>query len=612
MIENNDLPTDNDLPAQDSAVKFGAVLRAFAANVGIAFVKFVGWWFTKSSAMLAESVHSGVDSFNSICLLIGLKRGTRPADDEHPYGYGLETNIWTVLASILMLGGACVAFWSAFEKIFINISGSQDLINNYHILAVILLTSAFFEGWAVNSAVKAVLKESEVQRTNFIVDFFKSLKYVHNITTPTTKFVWYEDVIAFTGVLIAFISVSISKFVLPLSMAHIPDGIASMLIACMLIFMAIYMFRNNINLLTGQSAEPHTELVIRRIANSLHGVVKVKELKTIDMGTSGIIVNITIEVEPEIQVKDADDIAEMLERKIKDNVKNISHVSVEIESDDVEENWEDKFDKIIHEGEKISVLDNNEANMLSNFASFAQTVVDEVMVPRNKVVFADTKDDLRSLMDIIIDSGHTRIPVYEGTVDNIIGVINAKDVLKIVRDNNGMEIENFDIKSLVREILIVPENKFVSDMLSDFTSTKNQIAAVIDEHGGIAGIVTIEDIIEEIVGEIYDEFDEAPVPEIIVVDDNNLNVSAQTPIEDINERFDLDIPLEDFQTIGGYVFGLIGREPEINDVVENKNLNFKVLELDGHVISRVLMTKSTPFDDMEKIVEGESSEDETI
>ena len=561
--------------------------------------------------MLAESVHSGVDSFNSICLLIGLKRGTRPADGEHPYGYGLEANIWTVLASILMLLGACVAFWSSYQKIFFD-TQSDNLINNYHILAVILITSACFEAWAVNSAVKAVLKESEVERTNFIVDFIKSLKYVHKITTPTTKFVWYEDTIALTGVLIAFISVSISKFAIPAELAHIPDGIASMIIACMLIFMAIYMFRNNINLLTGQSAEPQTEQVIRKIANSLHGIEKVNELKTIDMGTSGILVNITIEVDPNIQVKDADDIADMLERKIKKYVKNVSHVSVEVESDDVEENWEDKFDKIIHEGEKIDVLDNNEANMLSNFASFAQTVVDEVMVPRNKVVFADAQTDLKSLIDIIIESGHTRIPVYQDTVDNVIGVVNAKDVLKTVRDNNGLEINDFDIKTLVRDILIVPENKFVSDMLSDFTSTKNQIAAVVDEHGGMAGIVTIEDIIEEIVGEIYDEFDEAPVPEIVVVDEYTLNISAQTPIEDINERFDLDIPLEDFQTIGGYVFGLIGREPEVGDVEENKNLTFKVLELDGHVISRVLMKKTTPFTDKTKEEEKKDEDNEAV
>jgi CBS domain containing-hemolysin-like protein len=299
----------------------------------------------------------------------------------------------------------------------------------------------------------------------------------------------------------------------------------------------------------------------------------------------------------------------MVERKIRERFKNISHVAVEIDSNDAEENWEDKFDKIIQEGEKIEVIDDKEANMLSNFYSFAQTVVKEIMIPRPKVVFVDAEDNLDTLMDLIIDSGHTRIPIYEDTVDNLIGVINAKDALKALRDKTYLQ-DGFQIKSLAREILIIPENKFISDLLSDFTSTKNQIAAVVDEHGGIAGIVTVEDIIEEIVGEIYDEFDEAPIPEIIKIDDNTLNVSSQIDIEDINKRFDLDIPKEDFQTLGGYVFGLLGREPEIGDKIEDRNLSFEVTELDGIRISRLIMKKDTPFSD--KTEEEESETNETL
>ena len=160
--------------------------------------------------------------------------------------------------------------------------------------------------------------------------------------------------------------------------------------------------------------------------------------------------------------------------------------------------------------------------------------------------------------------------------------------------------------------MIIPENKFISDLLNDFTTTKNQIAAVVDEHGGIAGIVTVEDIIEEIVGEIYDEFDEAPTPELIKIDDNTLSVSSQMDIDDINERFDLDIPNEDFQTIGGYVFGLLGREPEIGDKVCDKNLEFEVTELDGIRISRVLMKKNSPFIDKEEKEEETQKTNETL
>ncbi len=575
-------------------LKFRAVVRAFLANIFITLIKFTSWYFTKSSAMFAEAVHSGVDSFNSICLMVGLKRGSRPSDRVHPFGHGLETNVWTIIACILMFIGASVSLISAYDKIFVN----KQLLSNYHALAVILIASIIFESWAVNSAVHAVLDESKIEHKNPIIDFIKSMKYVHKINTPTTKYVWYEDVVALTGVVVAFIAVSISK-ILPENLAHIPDGIASGIIASLLLFLAGYMLKNNVNLLTGLSAEPQVEEIIKQVTENLHCVSCVKELKTMNMGTSGLIVNIKIEVDPDIQVKEADDITEMVERKIRENIKNISHVSVEIDSNDAEENWEDKFDKIIQEGEKIDVIDDKEAHMLSNFYSFAQTVVKEIMVPRPKVQFIDAEENLNNLIDVIIESGHTRIPIYEGTVDNLIGVINAKDALKALRDKT-FEQDGFEIKSLAREILIIPENKFISDLLNDFTTTKNQIAAVVDEHGGIAGIVTVEDIIEEIVGEIYDEFDEAPVPELIKIDDNTLNVSSQMNIEDINEKYDLDIPNEDFQTIGGYVFGLLGREPEIGDKVEDKNLSFEVIELDGIRISRVIMRKDSPFVESEK------------
>ena len=178
--------------------------------------------------------------------------------------------------------------------------------------------------------------------------------------------------------------------------------------------------------------------------------------------------------------------------------------------------------------------------------------------------------------------------------------------MKVIKNNNIDE--NFSIESLAREILIVPENKFISDLLSDLTSSKNQIAAVVDEHGGIAGIVTIEDIIEEIVGEIYDEFDKVETPEVVRIDDNTLNVSCKMDIEDINKRFDLDIPNEDFQTLGGYVFGLLGREPELNDVIEDKNITYTILEIDGRRISRIKMFRETPFVDLALAEEQEQPE----
>jgi putative hemolysin len=233
--------------------------------------------------------------------------------------------------------------------------------------------------------------------------------------------------------------------------------------------------------------------------------------------------------------------------------------------------------------------------MISNFSRFANTVVKEIMVPRPDVILASAEESINTLAELILSSGHSRIPIYKDTPDNLIGVINAKDVLKFIKNNNLPE--DFSIENLVRDILIVPENKFISDLLSQFTSSNNQIAAIVDEHGGVAGIVTVEDILEEIVGEIYDEFDEVELPEVIRINENTLNVSCKMNIEDINEKYDLDIPNEDFQTIGGYVFGLLGREPEINDIIEDKNITYTVLDVDGHRISRLKMYKETPFVD---------------
>ncbi len=605
--ETISLKIENNISHEDAEnSKFMAVIKALIANLGIALVKFICFLFSSSSAMLAEAIHSGVDSFNSICLLVGIKRGARPADNVHPFGYGLEANVWAMFASILMLGGTFVALYHGFEKL-VHAEEAAELLRNYPYIAAALICSICFEAWAVVSASKAVLHEVGIEEKNIIKEFFISIKYIGKIKSPTTKFVWYEDTAALTGVIVAFIALTLAKFVMPPALAYVPDAIASIIIGTILFFLAIYLLKNNVSSLTVQSAEPKVEEKIRQVAATIHGVTDVIELKTIDLGSSGVIINMTIEVDPETQMKDADDIADMLERKIRKVIKNIAHITIELQAHDAEDNWEEKFDKLIKEGEKLETIDSHEAQMLSNFYGFANTVVKEIMIPRTEIFMISVEQNINELADLIINSGHTRIPVYRDNVDNIIGIINAKDVLKVIKNNHVDD--NFSIELLARELLIVPENKFISDLLSDFTSSKNQMAAVVDEHGGVAGIVTIEDILEEIVGEIYDEFDKVETPEVVKIDDNTLNVSCKMDIDDINERFDLDIPAEDFQTIGGYVFGLLGREPELNDVIEDKNITYTILEMDGRRISRIKMYKETPFADAQETKPQEDTSD---
>lgn len=586
-----------------------AIYVALAANLGIASIKFFCFLLTKSSAMLSESIHSMVDSFNSVCLLIGIKRASRPADVMHPFGYGLEANVWALFATILMFSGALVAFHSGYGKITNH--SAQDtkvLLDNYYLVATTLIMSAFFEFWAMVNAARAVLSEIQVEAKGVLNQYLKSIKYLGEIKTPTTKFVWFEDTAAFVGVIAALIALTVSKFAVPAEFAFIPDGVASWIIGGILFALSLGLLNNNMTFLTGKSATPKVEQIIKDVADNLHGISCVHELKTMDMGTSGLIVNMNIEVAPDTPVKEADDIADMLEDNIRQRLDNISHVNIEIQADDSEENWEEKFEKLIEEGKEIEAIDSKEGQILSNFADFANTVVKEVMVPRRDMEAIEASDSLDKLCDVIIESGHTRIPVYEENIDNIIGVVNAKDVLKATRTPDS---EWFSIKDLVREIICVPENKFISDLLSDLNSAKSQIAIVVDEHGGVSGIVTVEDILEELVGEIYDEFDKEELPECVMIDESSVDLSSKMDIYDINERFNLDIPTDDFQTIGGYVFGLLGREPEVGDEIEDKDLKFKVLEVDGRRIERLNMKKETPFI-LEVNEENENSEDNEV
>lgn len=584
----------------EHAVSAGAVRKALLANFGIAGIKLLCWFFSKSSAMLSEAIHSGVDCFNSLCLLIGLKRGSRPADKLHPFGYGLEANIWTIFACILMLIGTGASIYSGINRLIYDHGHIFELLKHYQLIAAALSGSIIFEIWAVLSASMAVIEEANVKVDSKIEAFLKSFNYINHIKSPTTKFVWYEDTAALSGVITAFIALTISKFFINESLAYIPDAIASILIGFMLLGLAIYLLRHNINSLTGIAAKPQIEESIREIARCVNGVSHVHDLKTMDMGTSGLIVNMEIEVDPETQVKDADNIADKLEEKIREKVKNVAHVTIEVQANDTEENWNEKFENLIEEGKTLGVLKPREAKMFSKFFDFTNTVVWEIMIPRTDIKFIDVDSSIDKLIDCIVATGYTRIPVYRKNVDNIIGIINAKDVLTVLKNDNR---DNIKLEDLVREITIVPENKSISDMLNEFTYNKTQIAAVVDEHGGVAGIVTVEDILEEIVGEIWDEYDAVAPPEVIKIDSHTISVASKMEISDLNERFNIDLPTEDFQTIGGYVFGLIGKEPEINEEVEANGIKMRVESMDGHKIIRVALFNPDGFIDAQEIEE---------
>lgn len=559
-----------------------AVYVALLANLSIFTVKLVFGILGRSSAMLSEALHSFADSFNSVCLIIGLKRGNRPADEHHHFGYGLEANVWTLFACILMLISACLSLYWGVDRLVVH-KDTHDLFSHYNWIAGALAISALFEVWAVNNASRAVIIEMRIPYQNPLQAFIDSLKSINNIKSPTTRFVWYEDTAALAGVLIALISVTSAVYVVPDQIAYIPDGIASVIIGAILFSLAISLFTTYLTNL-GAAAKPQVENKIIDLATNINGISEVHDLKTMDMGSSGLIVNMEIEVDPEIQVKDVDDITERLEEKLKTTLQNVSHVNIEVCADETETNWSEKFEAIIQEGIDLEVLNHREAKILNNFYEFTDTTVDEVMVPRTDIDCIEKSDSIDELLDIVISTGHTRIPVYDDNIDDILGVIHSKDIFKILRTNG--EYDDVTLETLVRELPIVPENKSISKMLNELITSKMQMALVADEHGGIAGLVTIEDLIEEIFGEIWDEYD-VEIIERKRLDANTIIVSAKINIEEINDRYDLDLPTEEFTTIGGFVFGQLGRAPEVKDIVNAGDFTFEVESVDGHKIETI-------------------------
>jgi len=238
----------------------------------------------------------------------------------------------------------------------------------------------------------------------------------------------------------------------------------------------------------------------------------------------------------------------------------------------------------VEESEEEGVLEEEEKEMIHSIFKFTDTVAREVMVPRTEMVTAGIDATLSELVSLIIQKGHSRIPIWEGNVDNIVGVIHAKDLLKHLSSENG----GFDIRSVLRPAMFIPENKRVDELLAEFKRTKQQLAIVVDEYGGTSGVVSVEDLLEEIVGDIFDEYDQvAESPEIVQESDRVWVLDARVAIDDLNEDLGLDLPTEEFDTVGGLVFGLLGKPAAEGDEASSGRARFKVLEIQGRRVAKL-------------------------
>ncbi|MDH7571740.1 MAG: hemolysin family protein, partial [Armatimonadota bacterium] len=240
---------------------------------------------------------------------------------------------------------------------------------------------------------------------------------------------------------------------------------------------------------------------------------------------------------------------------------------------------------IVEESEKEGVLEEQETEMIHSVLEFTDIVVREVMVPRIDMVCVEVSHTIDDLLDVILKSGHSRIPIYEETVDNIVGIVHAKDLLRVVRTVPG----EHDIRSanVMRPVYYVPETMKVDDLLAQFQRSKHQLAIVVDEYGGTAGLVTLEDLIEEIVGPITDEYDVENEPKLSMLEDGSAIADARMPIDDVNKLLGLRLPDEESETLGGFVFTLLGKIPVVGESVEYDGVRLEVVEADNRRVARV-------------------------
>ncbi len=243
---------------------------------------------------------------------------------------------------------------------------------------------------------------------------------------------------------------------------------------------------------------------------------------------------------------------------------------------------------VVSEGERHGAVDEEEKEMIESVIELSDTRVEEIMTPRTETVALPKEATLEETLETIRTKGHSRIPVYEETIDRILGVLYAKDLLRRAHD------EPFELKTVMRNVLFIPESKLVRELLREFQAKKVHIAVVLDEYGGTAGLVTIEDIVEELVGEITDEYEtEAPM-ELKRIDERTVEVDARMRIDELNDELDIELPEDgDYETIGGFVFSTMGKIPVVGERCEHDHVGIQVIAAEPRRVTRLRLTISS-------------------
>ncbi len=239
------------------------------------------------------------------------------------------------------------------------------------------------------------------------------------------------------------------------------------------------------------------------------------------------------------------------------------------------EDLEREIQDMLDVGEERGLISRQEGELIASIFEFKDTLVREIMVPRTEIVGLEHSIPAEQIITLIRKHGHSRLPVFEGDIDHIKGVLLAKDLLVFWPPGE----QDWDLSRVLRPAYFIPENKKISDLLRDLVERKTQIAIVIDEYGGTAGLITLEDILEEIVGEIYDEYDHLE-PRLVPLEDNAILVDARLDVEEVMEHFGRERPAGHFESVGGLLIDKLGRVPQLNDQVVIDDLEFTVVAAD--------------------------------
>jgi magnesium and cobalt transporter len=246
----------------------------------------------------------------------------------------------------------------------------------------------------------------------------------------------------------------------------------------------------------------------------------------------------------------------------------------------------DDLSELLHMAQHNELMDSEAYKIIEGAMTVSDMQVREIMIPRTQMTVIKAGGSLTEVLPMIIKSAHSRYPVIGETTDEVLGVLLAKDLLPQILAKHS---ENFDITSILRKATVVPESKRLNVLLREFRENRNHMAIVIDEYGGVAGLITIEDVLEQIVGEIEDEHDVEPDKFIKKLADNDYVVKALTPIDDFNDEFNCDFSDEEFDTIGGIILQQLGHLPRRNEVAQINGFEFKVLSADNRQVHMLRM-----------------------